>query len=155
MRGGRVNEVSKQCYQPPIPLTLFPCISTHLKVIDSTYFIQTYKPMSYLPPPQKKIKLNKFQKWPINQHLRKSLFLLKCAPFGQISIFWALFCFANILILIVLTDSTIKTLCYMRSCGVNFKNSEIFRFLRGPKNFSLFLNHSLWHWEVLILVIPL
>ena len=41
--------------------------------------------------------------------------------------------FANILILIVLTDSTIKTLCYMRSCGVNFENSEIFRFLRGPK----------------------
>ena len=37
--------------------------------------------------------------------------------------------FANILILIVLTDSTIKTLCYMRSCGVNFENSEIFRFL--------------------------
>ena len=35
--------------------------------------------------------------------------------------------------LIVLTDSRIKTLCYMRSCGVNFENSEIFRFLRGPK----------------------
>ena len=41
--------------------------------------------------------------------------------------------FANILILIVLTDSVIKTLCYMRSYGVNFENSEIFRFLRGPK----------------------
>ena len=30
------------------------------------------------------------------------------------------FC-ANILILIILTDSTIQILCYMRSCGVNLE----------------------------------
>ena len=33
------------------------------------------------------------------------------------------------LVLIVLTDSTLKMLYYMRSCGVNFEKSKIFRFL--------------------------
>ena len=41
--------------------------------------------------------------------------------------------FANILILIVLTDSTIQMLCYMRSYGVNFDKSEILKFLKGPE----------------------
>ena len=41
--------------------------------------------------------------------------------------------FANILILIILTDSKIKIFCYMRPCGVNFDNSENLRFLRGTK----------------------
>ena len=40
--------------------------------------------------------------------------------------------FANILILIVLIDSTKKTLGYRGSCGVTFENLEFFRFLRGP-----------------------
>ena len=56
----------------------------------------------------------------------------KCPPFGQKSIFWALVFFANILIFIVLIDSTKKTLGYRRSCGDTFENFEFFRFLRGP-----------------------
>ena len=59
-------------------------------------------------------------------------FSTKCAPFGQISIFLTLV-LANILVLIVLTDSAIKILCYKRPCGVNFEKYEIFKFLRGPK----------------------
>ena len=50
--------------------------------------------------------------------------------------------FANILIFIVLIDSTKKTLGYRRSCGVTLENQVFFRFLRGPnggfplKNFN-------------------
>ena len=43
--------------------------------------------------------------------------------------YFELYFFANILILIVLTDSTIKLFYYVMSCGVNFEKSEIFK---GP-----------------------
>ena len=49
--------------------------------------------------------------------------------------------FANILISIVLIDSSKKTLGYRGSCGVTFENLEFFRFLRAqtggsPKEFQ-------------------
>ena len=46
--------------------------------------------------------------------------------------YFELYFFANILIFIVLTDSTKKTLGYRGSFGVNFENLAFFRFLRGP-----------------------
>ena len=50
--------------------------------------------------------------------------------------------FANILIFIVLIESTIKIWGYRRSCGVTFENFEIFRFFRGPNGGfpEIFLN---------------
>ena len=94
MRGGRVNEVSKQCYQPPIPLTLFPCISTHLKVIDSTYFIQTYKPMSYSPPPPKKNEIEQISKMADKSTFKKKfVFAEMCAIWSNFNILsFILFC---------------------------------------------------------------
>ena len=47
--------------------------------------------------------------------------------------YFELYLFANILIFIVLIDSTKKTLGYRRSCGVTFEDLDFFRFLRGPK----------------------
>ena len=66
-----------------------------------------------------------------HKKIQKNLFLQKCAVHHSINFqSFELQFFANILILLVLTDSTIKALCYMRSCGVTFANSvEIFK---GP-----------------------
>ena len=46
--------------------------------------------------------------------------------------------FANILIFIVLFDSTKKTLGYRRSCEVNFENFEFFIFLGAQEKFQIF-----------------
>ena len=66
------------------------------------------------------------------KNLEKFIFDKMCAIWSNFNILSPSFS-ANILILIVLTDSTIRILCYMRSCGVNFEKSEISKFLRGPK----------------------
>ena len=77
----------------------------------------------------------KFRKWPRNR-----IFEIFFENFGHHENvrhsakiqYFELYLFANILIFIVLIDSTKKTLGYRRSCGVTLENLEFFRFLRGP-----------------------
>ena len=58
--------------------------------------------------------------------------LLECASFDEISIIWANF-FCKQPYFDITNWCNKKISCYVRSCGVNFENSDIFRFLRGPK----------------------
>ena len=87
---------------------------------------------SYVKLANQKQKIKKCRKQPKIQIIEKTFWIFltpqKYPLLSQNSLFWALVFFANILIFIVLIDSTKKTLGYRRSCGVTFENLEFFRF---------------------------
>ena len=103
-------------------------------VLDSKYFIHTYKTTSNKQN-KKIIKRNsKRAEKSIFKKISKYFVIWKnVRHLAKFQYFELHFLLANILILIVLVDSSIKKFFYMMSCGITFENFEISRFLRGLK----------------------
>ena len=114
-----------------------PQLKSHLGVLDSNSFIHALKAISNQPKSKKKFK--KFSKTAEKSHFKKKFLKFSSLSGHHENVRYAakiqyfeLQFFANILIFIVLIDSTKKTQGYRGSCGVTFENLEFFRFLRGP-----------------------